>query len=340
VSDQFRWRAVNVYCHPHSLKQPSSTLNLRNLNPDNKITPGIHRWFADGILLITALLWGTNIIVFKSTIGAFDPWVFNAIRLVFATLTLGLLVLLETIYWPANPQENRKRIPWFRVLIFCLLSGFIYLISFVRGIELTTAGNTALILASMPMWTAIVSYFALAERLPRITWMGLFVTFVGTIIVTTQSSGAVSFASKYFLGNLCMLGAALSWACGTVISRPILQTMSPLRLAFLSAVLTTPFHILLVIRELPGAMEATLQPKNLVAIIYSGVFSTGIAYATWHAGVRAVGGSHAAVYQNVVTLVAVVGGWIFLREQPMLAQLFGGGLTIAGLVLMRQGRGN
>jgi drug/metabolite transporter (DMT)-like permease len=190
----------------------------------------------------------------------------------------------------------------------------------------------------MPMWTAILSFLALSERLPRVTWLGLLVTFVGTVIVTTQSGGAVSLESRYFLGNLYMLAASLAWACGTVLSRPILQTMSPLRLAFLSALLTTPLHILLVAKQLPEAWPQALEAKNWIAIVYSGVFSTGVAYATWHAGVRAVGASHASVYQNVVTLVAVIGGWIFLREKFMYAQLLGGTLTIAGLLLMRRGR--
>jgi drug/metabolite transporter (DMT)-like permease len=39
-----------------------------------------------------------------------------------------------------------------------------------------------------------------------------------------------------------------------------------------------------------------------------------------------------------VTLVAVIGGWIVLKEQPLLAQVLGGILMIAGLLLMRRGR--
>ncbi len=295
-----------------------------------------HRWFSDGILLITAVLWGTNILVFKSTIKEFDPWVFNAYRLILATVALGILALIENAFWPSKKSE--LPIPWLRVFLFCMLSGFFYLVIFVKGIELTTAGNTALILASMPMWTAILSFFVLSERLPRITWGGLLITLVGTVIVTTQSSGEVSLSSQYFVGNLCMLAASMAWACGTVISRPILRTMSPLRLAFLSSLITTPLHVLLVADQMSGAWASATQPWNMVAIVYSGVFSTGIAYATWHAGVRAVGGSHAAVYQNVVTLVAVIGGWIFLKEEPLVAQLFGGVLMIAGLLMMRRGR--
>lgn len=282
-------------------------------------------------------MWGANIVVFKNAIGDFSPWAFNALRLIFASITLGILALIEAIFWPQPKAAEPVR--WWRVAIFSLLSGFLYLVIFVKGIALTTAGNTALILASMPMWTAILSFFFLHERLPRITWIGLLVTFVGTGIVTTQGSGEVSLSSHYFLGNLYMLAAAMAWATGTVMSRPILQKITPLRLAFISCVLTTPFHLWLAAGDIREQLPQALEPATLAAIIYSGVFSTGVAYVTWHVGVRAVGGSHAAVYQNVVTLVAVVGGWIVLQETPLVAQVFGGMLTIAGLLLMRRGRG-
>lgn len=283
-------------------------------------------------------MWGTNIIVFKYATGDYDPWVFNGLRLIFTVITLGLLV------WGESKVQSRTGavpIRWNRVVMFSLMSGFLYLVIFVKGIALTTAGNTALILASMPMWTAVLSFFFLSERLPQITWIGLLVTLVGTVVVTTQGSGAVSLSSEYFVGNLFVLLAAIVWAAGTVLSKSILESMSPLRLAFISASITTPLHLVLAYfaaQEMPDFWAETTKPMTVIAIVYSGVFSTGVAYATWHAGVRAVGGSHAAVYQNVVTLVAVVGGWIFLSEQPMAIQILGGCLTIVGLLLMRTGR--
>jgi drug/metabolite transporter (DMT)-like permease len=81
------------------------------------------------------------------------------------------------------------------------------------------------------------------------------------------------------------------------------------------------------------------QWANFAALFYSGVFSTGIAYVTWHVGVRRLGGSHASVYQNVVTLVAVLGGWIGLGEPVLTSQLIGGLLMLVGLLLMRRSRG-
>lgn len=301
---------------------------------------GRKRWLADCCLLATACMWGINILVFKHAIdtktnpAAIDPWVFNALRLIFATITLGVLVGIESHFWP----QSRKRFSRLQVGAFAMLTGFIYLLAFVKGISLTTAGNTALILSSMPMWTATLSFFFAKERLQGVTWIGLLITFIGTVLVTAYSSGKVSFASEYFVGNLLILIAAITWASGTVLSRSLLHSVSPLQLAFWSALITTPMHLAMVAPQLSTAWSNATHWVTTLEIVYSGIFSTGLAYALWHVGVRTLGGSHAAVYQNIVTLVAVIGGWVFLHEQRLVVQIAGGVLIVVGLIFMRRGR--
>jgi drug/metabolite transporter (DMT)-like permease len=279
-------------------------------------------------------MWGINILVFKHAIKDLNPWVFNALRLIFATVTLGLLVWIESRIRPVPKREFSK----FRVFAFSMFTGFFYLLFFVSGISRTTAGNTALIMSAMPMWTALLSFLFLIERLPRITWLGLLITFIGTVLVTTYSGSKVSFASEYSIGNLLILLASLTWASGTLLSRPILNAVSPLQLAFWSALITTPMHLIIIAPQIAENWVKATQWITLLEIIYSGVFSTGLAYASWHVGVRILGGSHAAVYQNVVTLVGVIGGWLFLHEQPVVTQIVGGALIVLGLVAMRRGR--
>ncbi len=320
-----------------------------------------HHWVADVCLLATTLIWGVNILTFKYSIGIFDPVVFNASRLVFSWLALLVCVWLESRWrnaplWPRSAAGQPIR--WSSVALFSALTGGLYLVLYLNGIMRTTAGNTALLLSSMPMWTAVFSFFLLHERLRPVTWAGLAMTLAGTLTVTL-AGGRVSFASEHFFGNLLMLGAALTWAVGTVLSRPILRTMTPLQLTFIASLLTTPLHLLWILPQLgslefagwsagsplptadqiaSGEARLTVTPWLLLAILYSGALSTGIAYALWNTGVKILGGSHAAVYQNVVTLIAVVGGWLFLGEAPLLAQIIGGTIIIAGLLLMRRGR--
>ncbi len=267
-----------------------------------------------------------------------DVWVFNAARLVFATAALGLCAWLES-QWNKSQGNPKPTTPYSRtrVLLFSLTAGLLYQWVFVLGIFRTTAGNTALLLATMPMWTAVISYLFIHERLSRITWIGLGMTFVGAVIVTTQK-GNIDFSSQFFVGNLLMLSAAMTWAAGTVLSRSLLSVVSPLKLAFWSSLLTTPVHLLLAFSRGTAAWEPVLEPKIFGAVLYSGVLSTGLAYASWHVGVRQLGGSHASVYQNIVTLVAVGGSWIFLHEQPQWVQLLGGVCMLLGMYWMRRGR--
>lgn len=297
-------------------------------------------WQADGFLLATAVMWGINIPVVKEAITRLDPFLFNASRLVFSALALALLVWLE---WRSGYRQMTTP-PWRKILIFAFMTGFVYQILFMLGITRTTAGNTALLLATMPVWTAILSFFCFHERLPRITWLGLMITLAGTTLVIV-SGGKVSLKSDFLWGNFFMLLASMLWAAGTVYSRPLLREFSPLRLSLVANGLFMPLHLALAplwmqfpAKEYEPWQQVLFQPSILLAIIYSGAFSTGLAYATWNIGVRQLGGSHAAVYQNIVTLVAVLGGWIFLKEQLLAAQIAGGVIMLVGLYLMRQGR--
>lgn len=291
------------------------------------------RLLADASLLITTIIWGANIPVVKFASGHVEPLVFNASRMVLSTVALGILAAIEMRFVKQPAQRFTKS----RFVVFALISGLFYPLTFMWGIERTTAGNTALLLSSMPLWTAIISALFLHERLPPSTWIAFAIAFIGTAIVVV-AGGKVHFSSDNLIGNLLITSAAMLWASGTVISGPLLKQISPLRLAFFSSLLTTPIHLAIVRNKLADALLEFAEPGVLWALIFSGIFSTGIAYATWHVGVRRLGGSHASIYQNVVTLVAVLGGWLALSEPLLLSQIFGGALMICGLLLMRVGR--
>ena len=292
------------------------------------------RYGADLALLTTAILWGVNIPVVKSAIGEMDPLAFNGMRMVLSTIVLGLLSLAES-----KRQPKTKRGSWSlrRGALFIILNGVCYPFAFIFGINYTTAGNSAILLATMPAWTAMIAFHFTSERLSRLTWIGIAISLAGTLSVVVAGSD-VSFSSTYLVGNLLMLAASIGWSASTVVSGPLLQTISPLKLAFWSSLFATPIQLLATLPEIPGAVQQLQSPQLVAALVYSGVMSTGIAYATWHYGVRQLGGSHASVYQNLVTLVAVSTSWVFLKEPILLWQIFGGVILFVGLYLMRRSR--
>ena len=291
------------------------------------------KWLADLSLISVALMWGINIPIMKYALGLIDPFCFNAFRLSISAVVLGLCAWWET----RRRGEPRGRKAYFRIACYALLSGFVYQYLFVVGIFRTTGGNTALIMSSMPMWTAVLAFFLIRERLSLVAWLGLLITLVGTVIVTLQKEDLNSSASLLW-GNLIVLAAALAWAVATVMSRPVLQSISPIALAFIANAATLPLHIAVATPHLREGILALKDPVVIGCLVYSGVFSTGISYAMWHYGVRQVGASHAATYQNLIPIVALTGGWLFLQESLLLGQIVGGSLIISGLIFMRRGR--
>ena len=297
---------------------------------------------ADVCLLSVAFIWGINMAVMKMGITIIEPFAFNSVRLTLSAMTLGLCVWLEqrrrTI--EPSPPSAPHSVPsyskkWAVVIAFGLLSGGFYQILFAIGMDRTTAGDSALIMSSIPMWTALLAFIFLEEKLKKI-WVGLTITFVGTLVVTLQRSG-IDFSNENLIGNTIILIAALAWSTGVIISRPLMKTISPIQLAFLATLGTLPIHYLLAwIFETDGLRNLN-QPEILFCIAYSGIFSTGLAYAMWNYGVYKLGASHASVYQNLVPLVALAAAWISpLKEKINAIQILGGFLIIFGLLVTQK----
>ena len=298
------------------------------------------RFWADFNLFSVAVLWGINAPVMKYGITQIDPFVFNALRLTVSAVALYGCLLLENRRNRDKPKApgtiSHRHLVWW-VIGFGFLSGAVYQITFLTGIFRTTAGNTALIMSSCPMWTAGLAVLTTNERLSRAAWLGLTVTLVGTMLVISQK-GEFGASGVNLAGNLIVLGAALAWATSPVVSKPLLNHISAIRLAFFSIIVTLPLHWLLATPNLQSDFIRSFEPLTIGAILFSGVFSTGVAYAMWNYGVQKLGAPHASIYQNVIPLVAVVSAWWMIGETPLMFQIWGGALIIGGLVLMRRSR--
>ena len=299
-------------------------------SPPPGSSPAPHRpWRADGALLGVALIWGVNIPAMKHVLGTLHPFMFNAWRLSLSTVVLGLLARRE--------GAGHGATPWARVVSLAALGSVSYQLLFLLGMARTTAGNTALIIASVPVWTAVIAACAGTERLDRTAWSGLACVFLGTAAVTLEG-GALDLSGQHLMGNLLVIAAAVCWATATVMSRSVVRQISPTRLAFLSTLISMPAHYLLAFALGGATFPKTATTGTWLWTAYSGLFSTGLAYVFWNYGVRSVGPSHTAVSNNLVPLIALVGSAWALREPITPAQIIGGAMILGGLVIMRRTR--
>lgn len=164
-------------------------------------------------------------------------------------------------------------------------------------------------------------------------WIGLFVAAIGVLIVTLSKTPGNA-DNNSIAGNLLVSAAAFSWAAASVWSMPMMRSISPVALTFFSIAAALPMHFAVAGRSLDFA--AFFNDRwLLLAILYSGIFSTGFASAFWNFGLKCVGPSHASVFQYLVPVITLTASWFLLAEVPYRLQIGGGVLIIVGLMVMR-----
>ena len=299
----------------------------------DKIDTGSLRYRPDAALVGVAMIWGLNIPIMKIGLDRIDPYVFNAIRLTLSTVVLAVCAQAERRY----TVQLKPSVSGIHLLIYGILASGLYQLLFLLGIDRTTSGNTAMIMATVPMWTALLARVLIGERLIPLAWCGLIVALIGTATVALQNAD-VTAGSAYLQGNLCVLGAALVWSAATVFSRPMLTLISPLQLAASAAVITWPLHLLFAVGRYENSLSSLQSTDIWLIIAYAGILSSGLALPMWNLGVRHAGAAHAAIIQNLIPIVAILAAWVWRNETASPTQIFGGGLILTGLVIMRSGR--
>jgi drug/metabolite transporter (DMT)-like permease len=218
------------------------------------------------------------------------------------------------------------------VVVIGLLMSLVYQVLFIRGIAGTSASHTGFLIASGPLWTALIARLSGVERPGRRAWAGLGVAFVGTVLVAGETDGG---GEASLAGNLLLLLAMLVWAFGTVQSRPLLESFPATRLAYLCTLVGLPGHWLLAWPHLDPVLAGRLSAWNWAAVVYSGLLSTGLAYVLWNRSVRRLGPARTSALSNLVPLVALAVAWAALGERPGAIQLLGGALVLVGTASWR-----
>ena len=290
----------------------------------------------DLALLFVVLVWGVNFPVLKAALAVMHPHVINIFRFTVSAAVLGGIYAARADTWSTGffaPLRTHLR----QIVLLGLLGYVIYQVSFIVGVNHTTAGSAALIMAATPLWTAIISRIAGYERLGYLAWTGLGISLIGTALVVVAGTETEALSGSLG-GNLLMLLASVLWGAYTAMNKTVVHDVSPTGATFFGIVVALPFLIGIGVPYLDTVAWPEVGLWVWGAIIFSGGLSTGLAFAIWNTAVKNVGASNTAVYNNLVPFIALIGGALFLGEPVAWIQLIGGALIIGGLFVMRRDR--
>jgi len=273
------------------------------------------------------LVWAANFVIVKSAIASAPP-----IGFAFVRFLLAGLVLLAILRW----REGSIHLPRAAIVPVALLGGLgfgLYQVLWSTGLTVTTAGTSALIVATTPIWTALVAVAARTEIAHRARFLGAAVGFAGVALVIAGRGLDLAAAG---LGDLLTLGAAICWGSYLALSAPLLAMLSPLRLtawAILAGtvVMAGPGTV-----QLAAAGTAWVDPAAVAAIAYSGIVAGGLANVVIFRAIALVGPSRIANLQLLVPALTVLLAAVALGEPILAGQVVGGAVIVAGILIARR----
>jgi drug/metabolite transporter (DMT)-like permease len=205
-------------------------------------------------------------------------------------------------------------------------------LAFLAGLKLTTATNSALIFANLPVVVALLGLLSGHERPPLRVWLGIVLGTVGVALVV-GAKGA-RFSGETWLGDLLNVFGLLFWGLFTVGIRRVSLGLNSAHVAALTHLGGTPGLVLV---ALPVAADVRwpLDGSVWAALIYASVFSSLVASVLWTRSLKALGGSRTALYNCLTPLVAGAAAWLMLGERPVPLQGVGASLVIVGVLVSR-----
>jgi drug/metabolite transporter (DMT)-like permease len=295
-----------------------------------RVSPPPDRLTDVGLLLLT-LIWGVNFSVVKAALQWVGPMAFNALRFPLAALTVFLILRLRG---PLPRPERRHLIP---LLLLGFLGNGVYQVLFIHALDLTRAGNVALLLATTPVWTALLAALFRENTLDGATVLGGIATLGGMTLVVVGGSGGPGWGGGTFRGDLLAAGAAFTWALYTVASRGLIVRYGSVPVTAWTLWGGTAAIVVLGLPELGKTELWTLPPSVWGAVVFAGVLALGLSYVLWYRGVQRLGSARTATYSNLVPVVALLTAWATLGEVPVALQWMGAVIILGGVVLARFG---
>ena len=306
----------------------------RRSNSAERLAPASGLLIAAALVLIY-IVWGTTYLAIRVVVDpdageAIPPFAMVAIR--FALAGAAMLALVFVFARNALRSLTRKQIRDQAIVGIALNVGGLGVTSF--GEQTIPSGITALLIALLPIWVAIISRVIYRERIAPLTAVGIAIGIIGVGILVSPNAGEQGLDP---LGLACILFSPLSWGGGSIWSQRRAATPADPRVAVAIQMLAGSAGgaiVALLLGEWGAIHTESIGPDVIFALFYLVTVGSLLAYNVYTWLLRVAPFGLVSTYAYVNPVVAVFAGSLILREQISTQILIGGAVVVAGVALI------
>ena len=272
----------------------------------------------------TVFFWASAYAGIRAALEAFGPGEVALARLLVAAVVLALYA-----------AATRMRMPEARDLPVVLLAGLlafaVYHVALNYGEITVSAGAAGVLIATAPVFTALMAAAFLGERLRSLGWAGMAVSFAGAALISMDEGEGFTLLDP---GAFLILLSAVCVSVYFVFQRPYLAKYGALAFTTYAIWAGTLF----VLPYLPGLFAQSLAAPTgtTLVLVYLGLFPTALGYVTYAYAMSRMDASVAVSFLYLIPVLAYLIGWAWLGEVPTPLSVLGSLLALVGVVLVNR----
>ncbi len=279
---------------------------------------------------LLALFFGTTLIVSRFSVGQFASLTFVSLRLLIAA---GCYVLIFALsrrrVWPRDRQT------WRHAPILGVVGTAIPMTFIVSSLQYQSAGVTALLLTVAPAFTVILAHFLLPEeRLNGRKVFGVALAISGAAaLVLLGESGLPDVAEANPLGYALVITGIFSGSVGAIYARRFMRDIDAVDAS--SVRMWTAAAVILPIAYVVTGLDLSqVTTSGYTALIYAALIGTFGGMLLEFNIIQRFGATASAMAANLIPIVAMIGGWLFLGEQITTGMIIAMVLIIGGVTII------
>jgi drug/metabolite transporter (DMT)-like permease len=273
-------------------------------------------------LVVTSAGWGANWPAMKVLLREWPPLFARGIAGIAAAAILALVAwrIGESLRLPARIGR--------RLVVASFLNVFAWMGFTTLSLNWLTAGQGALLVYTMPIWAMLFAWPIRGRRPGARDVAGLVLSVAG---IATLFGGSVALGVDRLPGVLFALGAAVFFALGTIVLKPL--PLPPFAAVTWQLLLgCVPMVVLGLTLEHPR-IDA-LSIRGAVLMTYMTFVPMGVCYLTWFAALRRLPGETASMVTLLTPVIGVIAAAIALGEPFGARQVAALVLVVGGLAFV------
>lgn len=280
--------------------------------------------------LCAVLAWGVSFVATKVALRYISPVTVVWLRFGMGVLILGIVVAGRRQF--ALPAA--KEVPYLALLGFIGITFHQWLQS--TGLVTAQATTTAWIVATTPIFMALLGWLILREKLVGKQIAGILLAAAGVILVVSGGDFIALVSGKIgTFGDVLVLISAPNWAVFSALSRRGLQRYPATWMMFYVMLFGWLLTSVLFFSGSGVAEIPSLPWDGWLGVGFLGIFCSGLAYIFWFDALQALPVAQTGAFIYLEPLVTVIVAAFLINEPLLWTSIVGGGIILLGVWLVQ-----